>query len=786
MLSASVRRTGIQLSARSARRIGVGLKALPLILLLAACTPAGGDDGDGDGGGGDPPDWAAGGVTFDFSLADQYRNAAEFNFVNADFISSGPDQSHPYVLINVHVAHSSGLTGAGQLVALVDNGIRFSGNSSGVHQEFLGKNRYCNVACSSIPLEDHGTMVAALIAGNRDGVGRYGVAPGADLHFTTYTLTLANIINGTLDARSLGAVAQNNSWGFDIGAEELADYLATHPGATVATALSAIIGYGASEIQEYIDALNAFQNGGVIVWAVSNSDSLSNGSIIASVPYFETSLKDAWIAAVNGYFEVDGSGNVTYAEMLSAPCGYAASFCLAGDGTVWSADATATNGFSAGTGTSFVAPLIAGAVALLAEAFPSLSPEEWTKRLLATADNSWFASQGVPFAGTVDFGGGIEHSYATEWGHGTVDLEAALSPIGTVSILSAGTVTAATRTPLVSGGIAVAGPFGDALSVAFSGRDMAVFDYFNGNFRIDAGELFQARPQSLLRGLVRNVRALPANLLGPGGMNADVGVSLGLTNDLAGTLYGAPNGVNGASVLALAGEAAMVSTAIDVGGFDLSLYGYAGGHRIGGDRGVAGVGINAVIDAWGGALTMGFNQSLEQGALLGLVGNDAFDFGRGSAVSAAHLGYAYPLGGRLSVFGNVEMGVANALGVSGNSLVESIGPISFSGYHFGSTASDVFFGGDRLTLSMTRPMRVDSGSMVIALPVGRTVDGAILTEALSADLAPLGNQRDLGFNYAIALGASRQLSLAATYSLDAGNVLGAAGFALAAGYRAGF
>ena len=80
-------------------------------------------------------------------------------------------------------------------------------------------------------------------------------------------------------------------------------------------------------------------------------------------------------------------------------------------------------------GSSFVAPQIAGAVALLAEHFPNHSAEQIVDRLLASADNSFFTRDGV-----VTFGNGIQHGYNDEFGHGFMDIYAALNPITSSSL----------------------------------------------------------------------------------------------------------------------------------------------------------------------------------------------------------------------------------------------------------------------------------------------------------------------------------------------------------------
>jgi hypothetical protein len=230
----------------------------------------------------------------------------------------------------------------------------------------------------------------------------------------------------------------------------------------------------------------------------------------------------------------------------------------------------------------------------------------------------------------------------------------------------------------------------------------------------------------------------------------------------------------------------LMSAATDEGPVALSIYGFAGGHRVGGHQMMAGVGVDASFATLGGTLTLGVSQSFEQGALLGLVGNGAFNFGTGSTISAAHVGYTRTLGDDLSMFGNIELGVAGALGSIDGSLIEAVGPLTFSGYNIGATATGVFVGNDGFTVSLTRPTRVSSGEAAVAMPVGRTAEGGIIVESLAIDLAPTGRQRDLGLNYTFGVGNSGRLSFAAQYSLDAGNVAGAKSLAFAAGYGFGF
>lgn len=759
-----------------------GTSICALTALLGACSgsvPGGSAAGSGSPAGSET-NWTSHGVTFDPLRAQTLLSSSEFRFANADCLrvgcgSSGTlaaNQSQAYELHNVHFAHSADLTGAGQLVAVVDNGFRLS------HQEFSGKTLY---QTGALPLADHGTHVASLIAGVKDGAGMHGVAPGAALHLTAInptgasTLDMANVTAGTLSAAQLGAVAQNNSWGFEVSAASLKTYLDANAGATVAQGLHALLGYGSDNWQTYINALNTFQQGGVVVWALSNSETMTSGDAMAALPYFEPNLREAWIAAANGYFEVDGSGEITLAIRLSAACGLAAKFCMAGDGTTTAASATNDTSYGSGTGTSYVAPQIAGSVAVLAAAFPDLTPAEWTKRLLASADNSWFTALGVSAAGTVDFGNGVSHGYSDEWGHGVLDLKAALSPIGSVSVLSGDTVTTSDRTALNDSAIVTPASFGDGLARSLGGQDMAVFDGLNRSFVVDAGNFVQPQISTMMPRLMDQVAASRNSPPQPTG-----GVQVHLTSDLDGLFN--PAGSRGSSVLSLAGDALALTSTHAVGMLAVTAYGFAGDHNTTAGGAITGGGLNVALPVGNGVVSVGIGQIAEQGGMLGLDSNQAFDFGSGTAISTVNFGIEQELAPSLRVFGRFEYGAATPGGFESGGLVTSADGVRFSGMMLGAALSGVVTNDDQLTLSLGQPMRIEAGTAEMAVPVGRTADGDILHRDVQAELAPSGRQLDMGFSYAMTMQNRASLQFGLQYALDAGHVHNASAFGVAASY----
>ncbi|HEV7344397.1 MAG TPA: S8 family peptidase [Devosia sp.] len=738
-------------------------------------------------------------MTLDPVVAAQILVSPEFRNANGNCVhagcaaSGGPtgNQSQAYELHNLHEALSSGLTGTGQMVAVVDDGFRVS------HQELSGKTIQ---QWGALPVSDHGTHVASLVAGKKDGVGMHGVAPGASLHLTALNPTgaaafdIGNVTQGTLHASSLGAVAQNNSWGFPLPASTMQAHLAANPGQTVAQGLNALIAnYGVTRWQGYLDALNGFQDGGVVVWALSNDNSIASGDVMAALPVFDSRLQGAWIAAANGYFEVDATGDISRAIRLSAPCGLTARFCIAGDGTTTAANAASDSGYSAGTGTSYVAPQIAGAVALLAEAFPDLTAEEWGKRLLASADNRWFSALSIPVAGSVDFGNGVTHAYSEEWGHGVLDIAAALSPIGTLAVLSGDDVVTSERVSLAESTLVTPAPFGDGLASALAGNDIAVFDSLNRGFAVQGSDLVAAPRHAMLPDLMAAVAGPHLGVLPsyaavqektPAGGAAST--SIALLSSASGVFETEGSGsLNArASVFSTARDAvAMVSTQ-HAGPVAITAVGLVGEGAARQQNGVAGAGLKLGLESQGSRVAMGLSFMGEEGSLLGLGRNAAFDLGSGSAAGTAHLGVDQIIAPGLELFGRLEYGVARPAGAAAG-MVIAMSDIHFSGFEVGARMAGVLHDNDALGFSVSQPLRIETGTMGLALPVSRGADGVIEHRQVHADLAPGGREVDLSLNYEVPVQAG-QLQIGLQYRIDAGHVQGSTAAGAALGFRQSF
>ena len=460
-----------------------------LSLFLFNCGGGGGGSGTSINYNSGPS--SSGGTFLDSGTSVTYNSTTASNHQAYDAYENvkGTSQSshqNPFDQINAYKAYGYGYSGDGKEIAILDSA--FDTN----HYTYTGKtvDTYGTLAADTTS-SYHGNTVSGVAAGYLDTsysgtVASHGVAYDADLHLSDYTQKggatyyATHWANATNDAAGAGTVAQNNSWGVDEQYNSSTSY-STSTLATMWT--NAGLTSNASSVQDYLNALNAFQNNGVIVYALSNTDTFTNADVQAALPEIDSNLAEAWITAVN--VDITGSaGNESY-SIKSAPCGSTAKYCLGGDGWKINAPAYYTDGsyfVTAGTqGTSFVAPQISGAIAILSEAFPSGTPAQWTDRLLASADNSFYTA-----TGNVEFANGITHGYNATYGHGIMDIYAALRPITSSRMQESILVGTNTETAAVhnlnqsnfDNGLI----FGDSVSNSFKGKKSYFHDALYGAF----------------------------------------------------------------------------------------------------------------------------------------------------------------------------------------------------------------------------------------------------------------------------------------------------------------
>jgi hypothetical protein len=356
--------------------------------------------------------------------------------------------------MNALASYNRGATGAGIGIAIIDSGIdlqseEFAGRLSPASQDVAGN--------ASVDDEGgHGTAVAFTAAGRRNAAGSHGVAYGATVI--------------ALRADRAGSCAMPSTEGAEDSCRFGTDAIARGvDAARVAGARVINMSLGGSQMPTaLVAAIDRATAAGIVVIIAAGNDGLAEPDAFAAVASNTGAARNQVIIA----------GSVGASDGISSFSDRAGSqanvFLTAVGERVRAPDETGTPFLWSGT--SFAAPQIAGAVALLAQAFPNLSGAQIVQLLYASARDA-----GAP---------GVDPIY----GRGVIDLTRAFQPIG-ASVVAGTTMAVSTR----SNGT-LSAPMGDARGALGA----VILDGFDRAFAIDlAGTLARAERQPLLNPALR-------------------------------------------------------------------------------------------------------------------------------------------------------------------------------------------------------------------------------------------------------------------------------------------
>ena len=412
-----------------------------------------------------------------------------------------------------------------------------------------------------------------------------------------------------------------------------------------------------------------------------------------------------------------------------------------------------------GNGTSYAAPMVAGGLALIKQFFrDQLSNPELLVRLFATADKSG------------------DYANTAIYGQGLMDLGAAVTPVGWERVTTGSHVLDRGHDVRATG-LNLGSALGDGLSRSLAGREIAAFDALGAPFWFDLSGLVEPAGRPALDSRLRA-------LLDP----ANVGDSLA-----GGTRFSlAPHGnaverdgwrfglwespvQSESSLLNLAGNAATFTfQAPD--GLEVMVFT---------SRGLAEEETpeHGAVLAWRPSdepfgLRLGWLG--EEKAVVGSTGEGAF--GRLSAGSvAAGFEFGTELAGwRLAADAEVGLVAADTDG----GIMTGLSDVATSAVSF--RAGRRLENDDEITLSLSQPVRVEHGEVLLEVPVGRTRDRAVVHESISAELSPSGRQFDLAARWQRPGVFGGELRAEAVVSHDPGHVDGTSEFGLLVGWRVEF
>jgi hypothetical protein len=704
------------------RRLAATVLSVSALSLVAACGGGGegGDDPVGDfftisanpGGSGTFGSFFMAGITQDWrDAARSFRqNNPRFRFQSGTIRIGVTDYfSNPLFSSRVDYAHALGLTGAGQVIAIVDDGFRRT------HEVFAGK----AVTTTGAPgIEDHGTRVASIAAGNS---GRMvGVAPGADLILSDWgDDDIADLTAAANAAIQRQAVAQNNSWGWVNSPIGTASFNAIFGSAKGTAWLAALRNYALG---------TTGWDGGVVIFALSNTDTGTAG-LMDALPVLQADLEKAWIAVGNAIPIFNDNDVNGVARLESSPCYEAAAWCIMADGYWVAATSTSNTAYTGGTGSSFAAPQVAGALALLAEAFPNLTPHQLRARLLASADNTFSGFVTAGFADLLDGPGEFLHAYSLDYGHGFLDIRAALLPIGQTVFATADGGSIKTQ----DFGFSTGGAMGDAVTQGLAGIDLTATDALGGGFDVAAKAFAsEAVPTPLAttlaaRSFAKDYRAERTRPLTP----------------LAET-FAAQAG----ETLLLEGPDERTKAAVLVGNGD--SYGLA---------------VSRTLTEGDLKLEVGVKLARDDGALMGFSDRT----GKGGAdMASVTLGLSHDLGngGFFALSG--EIGVAD---LGAPAALASVSEVDFNSVGLDVGSRNVLARGDKLTLGVSMPVAVTSGRANMVVPVSLG-GGLFEVRSVDLDLSPEARQVDLSLTYQVPMGERSELLFEVVHAENYGNRAG--------------
>ena len=320
---------------------------------------------------------------------------------------------------------------------------------------------------------DHGTHIAGIIAGLRNGVGIQGVAYNADIVPIKLDLDMAQDIEYIPDAVSTGARIINLSIGPEV-------YVANN-------STENSTWWNNLKLDTYYSSILATaskKNATALIFAAGNEKN-AQSSIFSVAPLVDAAYKNLLINVValgsvenaeyHGSSSLEKTGDIA---SYSNRCGATASYCLAAPGgdsekeygilsTGLSPEGESS--YDMKQGTSMAAPMVSGSLAVIMGAFPFLTTQQAVQILLDTATyippttteidnyNSLAGDSNAYAINTVD------GKYNAIYGRGLVNLNAATDPIGLPKITFDTMATSANAVPISTSSAHISSTMGKTL-----------------------------------------------------------------------------------------------------------------------------------------------------------------------------------------------------------------------------------------------------------------------------------------------------------------------------------
>ena len=437
---------------------------LLLPLILSAC-------GGGGGGGGAAGGSVGTGTVSNCSDTGTAFQTYEYYNTGSDVGSSGAGNDSPLQYVCASSAYARGATGDGIQVAVIDTGIRAThGDLDGNMVAFTTGSDVVNSDNDASDDQGHGTHVAGIIAGERDGgvANSHGIAFDAQIYgFKAFNSSGEAPAGATGSAyglvEAIGAIdIINNSWG-------------TNADCASSSACRTIIGTTLYDNWEDVSQLSTPK---ISVFAAGN-DGEDQPSAECQTMEYNTDINAVSVCVVA--ISTDTTGGNSQGKGLLATfsnkCGGAASYCIAAPGdTLYNTGYLSNSHYTTKSGTSMAAPMVSGGLAIIMEEFSSLTPAQVVSRLKSTANDSG------------------EYSQTSIYGHGLMNLNAATAAVAKLQTINGSNLLDDPNTSyndLIENTFLSSAAFSNALNAALNSETMEVYDSFDrANFKVKVSDFF--------------------------------------------------------------------------------------------------------------------------------------------------------------------------------------------------------------------------------------------------------------------------------------------------------
>ncbi len=663
--------------------------------------------------------------------------------------------------------------GGGRTIAIVDTKIPVDDGESVGHPDLQGV-KSVDVSGQVVNI-DHGTRVAGIAAARRNGWGVHGVA---------YNANIVGLSSGDETRRDFEAIMASiagltGSYGAGDRKWDSRPEASAHVGN-----FSLGLRRPEHDLDPVRRGMRLMAREGRVMVAAAGNDGEVDPSTYPAIGVADEGVA-GWAMAVGA---LDATGEA--AASWSNRCGRVKRWCLFAPGT----DINSTQGAYHDTsrdhgpseGTSLAAPHVAGAVAAVWGAFPNKTGTQIVDRILSTARQVDTAN------GAYDADG-----LSAIYGHGALDLGAAMNPVGFTSLAVGGSGTVPVRRSFVSL------PPGFRHRPTAALRDAIVYDTQMFPFLHDLNGAVRAHRQRsaasavddflslrrYVRWASRPGRRTRLELAGPQrdrtgrepwdevrgpqfrvaatpALSFRFGPSFGVrgvSNDFVARRLG--RGLFGEGFVVgpfteLVGKGAALG--VDWRGDErtrLDLVGKTGSGYFGDGR--AWLASFGVTRGLGSGLSLGarYGALRERGSLLGIRGSGAFGGASGGRTDFVDLGVEWQVASGPVFFGSVGRGLTKGEAGGPGSLITGWRGGRGESFALGGEWTDVWRDADRLTLSASSPLRPRGAGMYVEVPDRELGDGVVGYTRHWVDLSPRGRELRLQLVYETDMAPGAALTL---------------------------